>query len=71
MRQGTDNFLFPLRRQFPPPPANSPPAKPAAVSNTLPEAGYARSNDENFPTALVACFPPKLLSQLSNFFSIP
>ena len=70
MRQGTDNFLFPLRRLSPPPPANSPPAKTAAGSNTLPEAGYARSNNENSPTALVACFSPSLLSQFSNSFYV-
>ena len=58
MRPDTDNFLFPLRRLSPPPPANSPPAKPAVGSNTLPEAGYARSTDENYPTVCVACFSP-------------
>ena len=58
MRPDTDNFLFPLRRLSPPPPANSPPAKPAVGSSTLPEAGYARSTDENYPTVCVACFSP-------------
>ena len=58
MRPDTDNFLFPLRRLSPPPPANSPPAKTAVGSNTLPEAGYARSTDENCPTVCVACFSP-------------
>ena len=58
MRPDTDNFLFPLRRLSPPPPANSPPAKPAIGSDTLPEAGYARSTDENYPTVCVACFSP-------------
>ena len=66
MRPDTDNFLFPLRRLSPPPPANSPPAKPAVGSNTLPEAGYARSTDENCPTVCVACFSPcRLYNKLS------
>ena len=60
MRPDTDNFLFPLRRLSPPPPANSPPAKPAVGSNTLPEAGYARSCDEKCPTVLCACPPASL-----------
>ena len=41
----TDNFLCLLRRLYPLPSANSL-AKPAS-SNTLTEAGYARSHDEN------------------------
>ena len=60
MRPDTDNFLFPLRRLSPPPPANSPPAKPAIGSDTLPEAGYARSCDEKCPTVLCACPPASL-----------
>ena len=48
----TDDFLPPLRRLFPPPPANSPSAKPAVGSDTLTEAGYARYGDENQPTVL-------------------
>ena len=60
MRPDTDNFLFPLRRLSPPPPANSPPAKPAVGSDTLPEAGYARSCDEKCPTVLCACPPASL-----------
>ena len=43
----TDDFLPPLRRLSPPPPANSPTAETAVGSDTLTEAGYARSNDEN------------------------
>ena len=60
MRPDTDNFLFPLRRLSPPPPANSPPAKPAVGSDTLPEAGYARSCDEKCPTVLCASPPASL-----------
>ena len=47
MRPDTDNFLFPLRRLSPPPPANSPTAETAVGSDTLTEAGYASSNVEN------------------------
>ena len=43
----TDYFLSALRRLSPPPPANSPTAETAVGSDTLTEAGYARSNDEN------------------------
>ena len=60
MRPDTDNFLFPLRRLSPPPPANSPPAKPAVGSDTLPEAGYARCGDENQPTVLSWILLPNL-----------
>ena len=72
MRPDTDNFLFPLRRLSPPPPANSPPAKPAVGSDTLPEAGYARFTDENYPPVCVACFfpsPPYHSSPADIFFS--
>ena len=48
----TDYFLSALRRPFPPPPANSPSAKPAVGSDTLTEAGYARCGNENQPTVL-------------------
>ena len=47
MCNDTNNFLFALRRLSPPPPANSPTAETAVGSDTLTEAGYARSNDEN------------------------
>ena len=67
MRPDTNIFLFPLRHLSPPPPANSPPAKPAVVSDTLPEAGYARSTDENYPTVCVACLSSK---PLYHFFSL-
>ena len=50
MRPDTDNFLFPLRRLSPPPPANS--HAKTACSDTLTEAGYARCGDENQPTVL-------------------
>ena len=58
MYTDTDIFLHPLRRLSPPPPANSR-AKPAC-SDTLPEAGYARSCDEKCPTVLCACPPASL-----------
>ena len=45
-----DNFLSSLRRLFPPPPANS--HAETACSDTLTEAGYAHSDDENWPTVL-------------------
>ena len=46
----TDDFLPPLRRLSPPPPANS--HANTACSDTLTEAGYARCGDENQPTVL-------------------
>ena len=46
----TDDFLPPLRRLSPPPPANS--HAKTACSDTLTEAGYARCGDENQPTVL-------------------
>lgn len=55
MHTDTDIFLHPLRRLSLPPPANSH-AKPAC-SDTLPEAGYARSCNEKCPTVLCACPP--------------
>ena len=58
MHTDTDIFLHPLRRLSPPPFANSH-AKPAC-SDTLPEAGYARSCDEKCPTVLCACPPASL-----------
>ena len=48
----TDYFLSALRRLSPPPPANSPTAETAVGSDTLTEAGYARSDYENNPTVL-------------------
>ena len=50
----TDDFLPPLRRLSLPPPANSH-AKPAC-SNTLTEAGYAHSDNENRPTVSLCGF---------------
>ena len=46
----TDDFLPPLRRLSPPPPANS--HAETACSDTLTEAGYARCGNENQPTVL-------------------
>ena len=46
----TDDFLPPLRRLSPPPPANS--HAKTACSDTLTEAGYARCGNENQPTVL-------------------
>ena len=46
----TDDFLPPLRRLSPPPPANS--HAETACSDTLTEACYARYGDENQPTVL-------------------
>ena len=65
----TDYFLSALRRLSPPPPANSPTAETAVGSDTLTEAGYARSTDENYPTVCVACFSPSPPS--GNFTSVP
>ena len=56
----TDDFLPPLRRLSPPPPANS--HAKTACSDTLTEAGYARYGDENQPTVLSWI----LLSDLPN-----
>ena len=55
MHTDTDSFLHPQRRGYQPPPMNSH-AKPAC-SDTLPEAGYARSCNEKCPTVLCACPP--------------
>ena len=55
MCNDTNNFLFALRRLSPPPPANSPTAETAVGSDTLTEAGYARSNDENRSTVIRTC----------------
>lgn len=56
MHTDTDIFLHPLRRLSLPPPANSH-AKPAC-SDTLPEAGYARSCNEKCPTVRVHVLLP-------------
>ena len=58
MRPDTDNFLFPLRRLSPPPPANS--HANTACSDTLTEAGYARCGNENQPTVLSWILLPDL-----------
>ena len=58
MRPDTDNFLFPLRRLSPPPPANS--HAKTACSDTLTEAGYARCANENQPTVLSWILLPDL-----------
>ena len=60
MRPDTDNFLFPLRRLSPPPPANSPTAETAVGSDTLTEAGYARCGNKNQPTVLSWILLPNL-----------
>ena len=52
--QDTDHFLSALRRLYPPPPANS--HAKASRSDTLPEAGYARSDNENEPIVLLLRF---------------
>ena len=50
----TDDFLSSLRRLFPPPHANS--LAKSASSNTLTEAGYAHSDNENRPTVSLSGF---------------
>ncbi len=59
-------LLFWLRRWFPPPSANSPAAKPAATSDTLRKAGYARSDDENCPTVHLVCSTSQILFRIST-----
>lgn len=62
MHTDTDIFLHPLRRLSLPPPANSH-AKPAC-SDTLPEAGYARSCNEKMsyrPVCMSSCQPPHFI----------
>ena len=54
----TDDFLPPLRRLSPPPPANS--HANTACSDTLTEAGYARCGNENQPTVLSWILLPDL-----------
>lgn len=54
----TDDFLPPLRRLSPPPPANS--HAETACSDTLTEAGYARCANENQPTVLSWILLPDL-----------
>ena len=54
----TDDFLPPLRRLSPPPPANS--HANTACSDTLTEAGYARCGNENQPTVLSWILLPNL-----------
>ena len=49
---GTTDFLSSLRRLSPTAPANSPTAKTAVGSNTLPRSGYARSDNGNPSIAL-------------------
>ena len=49
---GTNDFLSALRRLSPTASANSPTAKTAVGSDTLPRSGYARSDNENQSTAL-------------------
>ena len=58
---GTNDFLSALRRLFPTASANSPTAKTAVGSDTLPRSGYARSDNENQSTALPWSF-------VSSFF---
>ena len=54
----TDDFLPPLRRLSPPPPANS--HANTACSDTLTEAGYARCGNENQSTVLSWILLPDL-----------
>ena len=49
---GTNDFLSALRCLSPTASANSPTAKTAVGSDTLPRSGYARSDNENQSTAL-------------------
>ena len=60
----TDDFLPPLRRLSPPPPANS--HAETACSDTLTEAGYARYGDENQPTVLSRILLPDLPNLLDG-----
>ena len=60
----TDDFLPPLRRLSPPPPANS--HANTACSDTLTEAGYARCGNENQPTVLSRISASDLLHLLDG-----
>ena len=60
----TDDFLPPLRRLSPPPPANS--HAKTACSDTLTEAGYARCGNENQPTVLSRISASDLLHLLDG-----